>query len=109
MENLARAPRRRFTPAQRAEFVARYRQSGLTQRAFADQHKVGLSTLVQWLRRPSSNPPASRPVFKEVLLPSAGVGWAAEIALGKEITVRLGASASPKFIAQLIKRLGRSC
>jgi transposase-like protein len=43
--------RRRRTWEQREEIVARYRQSGLTQRVFAQTGGLSVSTLQYWLRQ----------------------------------------------------------
>jgi len=39
------------TPEQRAQILADYRQSGLTQKVFAAQTGIGNSTLSLWLRK----------------------------------------------------------
>ena len=41
--------RKRLTPAQREELLKRYRGSNLTQREFALQQGIALSTLQRWL------------------------------------------------------------
>jgi transposase-like protein len=43
--------RQRFTPAERARLLVSYRQSGLTQRKFAQLNKLSVSCLRQWLRK----------------------------------------------------------
>ena len=50
------------TCEQRAHWILRYHQSGLTQRAFASEHGIGLSTLGRWLR--DSVPTAVEPPAK---------------------------------------------
>lgn len=103
--------RRRYTRAQRQEFLALYRRSGLSASAFVRQHDIKPSTLYQWAHRvkPAARP--SAPLFKEVLLsaPPLLALWAAEIAVGNELTLRLGSQASPEFIAQVIHQLRRPC
>lgn len=109
MENSRRLPRRKFTPAERQRLVALYRTSTLTQAQFAREHDLRLYTFQQWLYRKRARP--KRPVFKELLLPAAspGASWSAEISLGADITVRLGSVADAKLIAEVVKRLRRSC
>ena len=103
--------RRRFTTAQRQEFLAQYRRSGLSAPAFVRQHGLNLSTLYQWIHRTKSAPRRSAPLFKEVLLSGAPLlpAWAAEIAIGNELTLRLGSHISAEFIAQVIQQLRRPC
>lgn len=107
-----RIPRRRYTAAERREFVSRYHRSGLTQSEFARQHQLKICTLHQWLHR--ANKPANpvpEPLFKELLLPppTPATNWAAEILLGPELTLRLGPQFSPQLITQLIHQLRHSC
>ena len=67
--------RRRYTRAQRQEFLALYRRSGLSASAFVGQHDIKLSTLYQWMHRvklpacPSVRGSVS--IFKEVLIPGS--------------------------------------
>src|SRR5665811_417122 len=86
----------RTTPKQRAQWVRRYRRSGLTQRIFAAQHGIGWSTLVRWLRDPATaavDPPAP-PCLHEVPLSSLlGTSpWAAEITFAEGTTLRLASA-----------------
>jgi hypothetical protein len=74
------------------------------QSEFAGKHGLKLSTLQYWLYRTHRPEPPQNPGFKEVSLPvpllaPAGV---TDIAAGPEITLRLGASSTPEFIAQVI-------
>ena len=104
--------RRRYTLAQRQEFLALYRRrSGLSASEFCDEHDIKLSTLYQWVHRVKPAPRPSVPLFQEVLLSAPPVipAWVAEIAVGNELTLRLGSQASPEFIAQVIHQLRRPC
>ena len=71
----------RTTPEQRAQWVRRYRQSGLTQRTFAAQHGIGWSTLVRWLRDPApaavNSPRTAAPASSPLVFP------AGDFALGR--------------------------
>ena len=92
-----------------------YRRSGLSASVFVREHDLNLSTLYQWMHRvkPAARPSVGRsvPIFKEVLLSASPLIpiWAAEIAVGNELTLRLGSQASPEFIAQVIHQLRRPC
>lgn len=104
--------RRKFSPAQRHEFVTLYRQSGLTQVEFAQQHQIKVCTFHQWLHRrkqPSTKCP--RPVFKELLFsPQTHTpAWSTEIVMGHEFTIRFGAHVSATFMAELVKGLRGPC
>ena len=103
--------RRRYTLAQRQEFLALYRRSGLSASVFVREHDLKVSTLYQWLHRVKPAPRTSVPRFQEVLLsaPPLIPAWAAEIAVGHELTLRLGSQFSPEFIAQVIQELRRPC
>ena len=58
--------RRRRTPAERAQILDQYHQSGLTQKVFAAQTGISCSALNAWLRRAltqaDSHPPQFVPV-----------------------------------------------
>jgi len=92
----------RTTLEQRTQWVWRYRQSGLTQRAFAAKHGIGWSTLVRWLRESATAtviPPAP-PRFQEVPLSSVlgTAPWAAEIAFADGTTVRLASALASSLL-----------
>ena len=85
---------RRRRPESPDETLARYRASGLTQRAFCEQIGLPLSTLQWWLVRARRQARALRPVtFTEIPMPVAppvsGPGWAVEIVTARGVTVRL--------------------
>ena len=56
MQSSSTSVRKHRTAEQRQTILRDYRASGLTQREFADQAGVGLSTLQLWLRRSGSEP-----------------------------------------------------
>ena len=67
--------RRHRTPAERAQVLAEYQQSGLTQKAFATQAGISCSALSSWLRRAAANSNSHQPQFLSVPnLFSAGRG-----------------------------------
>ena len=104
--------RRRYTAAQRQEYLDLYCRSGLSAPVFARNHDLNITTLYQWLHRvkKAGHRPAV-PLFTEVLLsaPPPIPVWTAEIAVGNELTLRLGSQASAEFIAQLLQQLRRPC
>jgi hypothetical protein len=58
--------RRRRTPAERAQLLDQYQQSGLTQKVFAAQVGISCSALNSWLRRAHTNDESNRPQFVAV-------------------------------------------
>ena len=92
-----------------ANLMALYRQSGLTQRAFARQHGIKLGTLQQWLCRLKTQPASARPRFQELIVPLSSSKWAAEIRLSQEITIQLDTQATEQLITQLLGNLRRPC
>ncbi len=91
--------------ARRAEVVADYAKSGLTQAAYAKANGINLNTLVYWLMlsRRSQAAPAKPPVrFAELRL--GGPTATLEVALPNGIVIRGGEVAQ---IAAMIKALGR--
>jgi transposase-like protein len=100
-----------FTPDERAEWVSRYRSSGLTQAQFAQQHGLKLTTLQWWIYGPRRKQPHSATGFREIavspLWPAAA--WAAELTWPSGVTVRLGAQAEPAWIEALLKMVRPEC
>jgi hypothetical protein len=101
--------RSRTTPIERAQWVRRFQRSGLTQRAFAQEHRLGLSTLQQWIVRQhqavGSNGWAKlREVSLETVL--GAHPWAAEIVLPDTTLVRVR---QMEPVAPLLQALRRSC
>ena len=109
MKHFSARPRRRFTADERANLVALYRQSGLTQRAFARQHGIKLGTLQQWLCRFKTQAPSIRSGFQELIVPLSSSSWAAEIRLSPEMTIQLGSQAAGQLITQLLGNMRRPC
>jgi transposase-like protein len=88
----------------RAALLAAYRESGLTQKAFAAREGVSYSTLTGWLlaeRRQAARPPT----FKEVTWPATSGPWPMEIALPNGLVIRARESVA---VAELIGLL-KSC
>jgi transposase-like protein len=100
-----------FDQGERDRLIERYRKSGQTQRAFAEQEGINYTTFVGWLsrRRKGSRKGASHekgPAFTEVMLSSArgdcAGSWAVEVVLPDRTLVR-GQSAGE--VAALVKLL----
>ncbi len=101
------AKRKRLTDEQRKAILERYHQSDVTQEAFAAQHGMCTATLGNWLRAERESATAAVPAisFQELRLPPAGGSWAVEIVTPQNWTVRLGATAAPGLLAELLRAL----
>jgi hypothetical protein len=100
-----------FTPDERAQWVSRYRSSGLTQAQFAQQHGLKLSTLQWWIYGPRRKSQDSATGFREIavspLWPNSA--WAAELTWPSGMTVRLSARAGTTWIEALLKAVRQEC
>jgi len=99
---------RRRRPESPDDLLARYRASGLTQRAFCERVGVPLSTLQWWLARARRQARAARAVtFTEVPLPLAPAAsapsWAVEVVTTTGVTVRLRAPLHPAALRTLLR------
>jgi hypothetical protein len=65
MENLTHVRQHR-TPAQRENILQDYRQSQMTQKDFAAQAGISVSTLQAWLRKTPARPTSQNSVFVAV-------------------------------------------
>lgn len=99
----------RFSPAERAHLLTLYRQSGLTQRDFAERHGLKLTALRQWLYRPGKQSAEAKPLFQELIVAPPAPGWTAEMTLGKAVTVRLSQAAVAMLFNQLLERHDAPC
>jgi hypothetical protein len=98
---------------ERAEWITRYRSSGLRPAQFAEQHGLKLGTLRRWMQEegPRGSLGSETSGFQELLLPSVAAAgpWAAEIQLPDGVVVRLGVTATAPWIASLLKTVRPSC
>jgi hypothetical protein len=99
----------RTTPEQRAEIVTKFRQSGLTQRAFAESAGIRLAQLKGWLYPKTYSTKAScRPRFVRVQTPSVGAiaGDAKlQMDLVNGVVLRFGCLPEPEYLARLHRAL----
>ena len=96
--------RRRWTEKQRQRLLARFHESQLTQRDFAGNHGIGLSTLSKWLRVESEAP--SPPMkFQEVTLPKISQRYAVEVVSPQGWTVRLQNGSDVQELPALLRAL----
>jgi hypothetical protein len=92
--------------AERAQWLERYRRSGLTQRAFAEAQGLNLSRLRYWLYspRPSSEAVVPAPRLQEIRVDGwpAANSWGAEVSLPDGRIIRLDAPLARELIAPLM-------
>ena len=99
-----RSGRRRWTSRQRQKLLARFHESKITQRDFSNQHGVGLSTLVKWLRLERDAVPA-KVKFQEVRLPNPALRWPIEVVSPQGWIVRLQSGSDLQTLPQLLQAL----
>jgi hypothetical protein len=100
-------------------WITRYRASGLSLKAFAQQHGLSRAQLHYWVYQKSrvKAPPTTtvtvpRPVFQEIKLGSVlatETGWAAEVSLPTGLAVRFSATAHPHWVGAVVQTLQRPC
>lgn len=102
MESTLRTGRHR-TAAQRAQILNDYRQSGLTQKAFAAQVGIGYSTLALWHRKATAGESVVSPTFIPVpnLLPAARAATVYRLQFPRGLTVEV----APGFDAEELSAL----
>lgn len=114
-EELAKPARPVSTAEERAQWISRFRSSGLTQVEFAQRNGLKVKTLQRWLYRQgrSQAPERKHPptTFREVTVSPllTGGGWAAEIRLPEGVVVRIAASAPPLWMTSLLKVVRQAC
>ena len=96
--------RHRRTSKQRQRLLARFHESQLTQRDFATQYGVGLSTLVKWLRLERDAVP-TKVKFQEVRLPEPTSRWPVEMVSPQGWIVRLQNGSNVQHLSQLLQAL----
>lgn len=98
--------RKRLTPAQREQILSSYERSELSQRSFAAQAGIGLSTLRLWIRK--NRKPAAGPTgFVELpnLLGQAPAVAVYRLHLKNGVIVEIGSGFEPQEVAMLLQLL----
>ena len=102
--------RRYRSPEEIAAVVREFEAGGLSRTEFARKHGLNGNVLARWLNR-AAEAAEGVPVFQEVrvppLAPPAASGWAAEVALGSGVTLRLAPAASPELVVRLWQLISR--
>jgi transposase-like protein len=100
--------RKRYTPAQRERLLQDYHRSELSQRSFAAQAGIGLTTLQLWLRKAANHAPTSRPRFIELPNPLSSApasAWAYRVHLAGGVQLEVGSGFEPEELAILLQVL----
>jgi transposase-like protein len=96
--------RRLWTSKQRQRLLARFHQSQLTLKQFANRRGVGLSTLSKWLRLEREAAPA-KIKFHEVRFPNTASRWPVEVVSPQGWTVRLQNCSEVQQLSSLLRAL----
>jgi transposase-like protein len=96
--------RRRWTRKQRQGLLTKFHQSQLTQREFATQHAIGMSTLSKWLRLERDAAPATVK-FQEVRLPNPASRWPVEFVSPHGWIVRLQNGSNVQMLPSVLRAL----
>jgi transposase-like protein len=105
-------PRRRFTLKQKADYLERFLQSGLSKAEFCRQTHLAPSCLERWLKLIEPSPHAQEvaahqgpPLFQELALPkpSANTSWSVELSRANGTVLRLAQPLSPQLLEQLLR------
>ena len=96
------------TPEQRAKWVRRYERSDLSQREFAERHRLGLSTLRKWITQDGSQSLSDRngkPVWQELKLEGVpgATRWAAEVMRPDGLVVRVAHDTPSALLEELLR------
>jgi hypothetical protein len=84
--------------------LAKFHQSQLTQREFATQHAIGMSTLSKWLRL-EREAPAPKVKFQEVRLPNPASRWPVEVVSPQGWIVRFQNGSDVQMLTSLLRAL----
>lgn len=103
--------RKRFSPQERQRLIEKYEKSGRTQRAFAEEHGIGVSTFLAWLseKRKRAAGDAKKPEqrWESFSLPLNASTTSWELTLPNGICVRAPVGAGAEELARLIAQLER--
>jgi transposase-like protein len=103
----ASAARRRSpaSAAERAQWVKRFHESGLSLRKFSTEHRVSLMSICRWVNQAKESPAHPAAIeFEEVRL-AAPINnrWAAELSFANGNTLRIWGEVSASMLEQLLR------
>ena len=96
---------RMVTAAEKAEWVERFEQCGLSLRDFSRQYGLRVSSLCKWRQKYAAESGGSiEPDFVEVELPAARApAWSVELTLGHGKVLRLNGAVPAGVLDQLLR------
>jgi transposase-like protein len=101
-----RTPRSAASAEEKAQWVKRFHESGLSLRKFSAQHSVSLMSICRWVNQ-AKDPQAAcgTPQFEELPLPplAADSDWAAELTLPNGTVLRLSKEVPAAMLDQLLR------
>src|SRR5690349_14111328 len=108
---IAAKSRRRFTLKQKADYLERFLQSGLSQAEFCRQTHLAPTCLQRWLKLIEPSRPQdvstsqSPPLFQELALPKplANASWSVELSRANGTVLRLAQPLTPQLLEQLLR------
>jgi transposase-like protein len=100
-----RSARQHFTPEQRARLIQDYHRAQLSQKEFALQAGIGVTTLQSWLRKAASATPAPRAKFLPVpnLLRAAPAGSTYRLHLTGGMQLEVSSGFRPEELTTLLR------
>lgn len=120
--NNGKRPYQKFSSAEIAQVLARYRQSGLGVVQFAREQGMPPGRLHYWIYHKSRTRPnqpqqvtLAKPVFQELkvatMLPAVDMmdSWIAEVSLPGGLAVRLTQKAAAEWVSSVVQALRRPC
>ena len=102
----SRSQRSAAAAEEKAAWVKRFHESGLSLRKFSAQHSVPVVSLCRWVNRAKDSEAGSpTPKFEELTLPPlvAGSAWAAELTLPNGTVLRLSKEVPAAMVDQLLR------
>src|SRR5439155_848199 len=102
----SRSQRSAATAQEKAEWVKRFHESGLSLRKFSAQHSVSLMSICRWVNQAKAPQSASlTPQFEELSLPAlaADSDWAVELTLPNGTVLRLSREVPAAMLDQLLR------
>ena len=103
--------RRRYSLQEKADYLERFLQSGLSMAEFCRQTQLASSCLQRWLKLLEPSQPQevcskeSPPLFQELPLPRpmAKTSWSVELSRANGTVLRLAQPLSPQLLEQLLR------
>jgi transposase-like protein len=100
-----------LSASQKAEWVQKYLESGLSLREFSSQHGLGYMSLYRWVRKqrgvgkPQGKHPPEAIDFTELKWPvsTPGSDWAVELTLPNGTVLRMSKDTPPTLVDQLLR------